>query len=208
MSKVQVSTDSLKNLKEFLEFEAIHKDEIQITWIGQAGFVFKFKGKILVIDPYLSDYLSKKYRGKLFPHIRLMELPINPQLITNIDYILCSHSHADHMDPETITILSENNSNVKIIVPAAELEESINRGVKYHQILQINDGELVPLESEISVTGVAAAHETLKLNEKGQHHFLGFIFDFGGVRIYHSGDCIPYPGLTKRLKKLDIDVAL
>ncbi|MHA2289999.1 MAG: MBL fold metallo-hydrolase, partial [Promethearchaeota archaeon] len=38
--------------------------------------------------------------------------------------------------------------------------------------------------------------------------FLGFIFDCGGVRIYHSGDCIPYPGLTKRLKELDIDVAL
>ena len=71
MVKVLLSTDSLKDMKEFLEFEPIHRDEIQIIWIGQAGFAFKFKEKILLIDPYLSDFLSKKYRGKLFPHIRL-----------------------------------------------------------------------------------------------------------------------------------------
>jgi L-ascorbate metabolism protein UlaG (beta-lactamase superfamily) len=64
------------------------------------------------------------------------------------------------------------------------------------------------LESGIKLVGVAAAHETFKLDENGQHLFMGYVFDFEGVRIYHSGDCVPYYGLTQKLKELDIDLAL
>ncbi|MFX0076165.1 MAG: MBL fold metallo-hydrolase [Candidatus Hermodarchaeota archaeon] len=208
MSKIKVSTEYLKNVLKFFEHKSIYNDEIQITWIGQAGFILKFRDKILIIDPYLSDYLSKKYKGKLFPHIRLMKIPIDPKLITNIDYLLCSHAHSDHMDPETVSILSEMNPEVKIIIPAAEIEEAIDRGAKIHQIVKINDGELLSLESEIRIIGVAAAHETFRLDEEGQHLFLGYVFDFEDVRIYHSGDCVPYYGLTQKLKELEIDLAL
>ena len=50
-----------------------------------------------------------------------MKIPIDPKQITNIDYLFCSHAHSDHMDPETLTILSQLNPEVKIIIPAAEL---------------------------------------------------------------------------------------
>lgn len=205
---IKIISNNIQSLKDFVRNKSTPEGEVQIAWIGQAGFIFKFKNKLLVIDPYLSDYLSKKYKGKLFPHIRLMDIPILLDKLTNIDYILSTHAHSDHMDPETITILSEKNPEVKIIIPAAELEEAINRGAKPQQIIQMNDGELLSLESEINITGVAAAHETIEVNEKGEHRFLGYVIDFGGVRIYHSGDCTPYNGLISRLKELEIDLAL
>ncbi len=205
---IKIRSESIHSLKDFVRSKSTSEEEVCIAWIGQAGFIFKFRNKFFIIDPYLSDYLSKKYKGKLFPHIRLMDIPISLDQLTSIDYILSTHAHSDHMDPETITILCDKNSEVKIIVPAAELEEAVNRGAKPHQIIQLNDGEFLSLEKEISITGVAAAHETFKVNDKGQHHFLGYVFDFDGVRIYHSGDCIPYDGLIKKLKELRIDLAL
>lgn len=208
MSKINISTEFLNNLNEFFKFKPFSENEIIITWIGQAGFLFKYKDKIIIIDPYLSDFLSKKYKNMLFPHIRLMNIPIKPHDITNIDFLLCTHAHSDHMDPETITILSEKNPEVKIMVPAAELEEAINRGAKPQQIIQMNDAKLISLESEIKIMGIAAAHENIKVNKKGEHHFLGYLIDFGGVRIYHSGDCTPYDGLVLKLKELKIDLAL
>ncbi|MCJ7651236.1 MAG: MBL fold metallo-hydrolase [Candidatus Lokiarchaeota archaeon] len=208
MSKIKITTEFIKNLERYIENKSVPSNEVQLIWIGQAGFIFKFKDKLLVIDPYLSDALSKKYKGKLFPHIRLMEIPISPHLITNVDYIFCSHAHSDHMDPETISILSEKNNEVKIIVPAAEMEEAINRGAKIHQIVKANDGEILFLEFGIKITGVAAAHESLKVNENAEHYFLGYVFDFEGIRIYHSGDCTPYEGLIEKLKELEIDLAL
>ncbi len=208
MSKIKITTEFIKNLEKFIEIKSSPKNEIQLAWIGQAGFIFKYRNKILIIDPYLSDYLSEKYKDKIFPHIRLMKIPILPQVISTVDYILCSHAHSDHMDPETLSILSDNNQDVKIILPAAELEEGLNRGVKSHQIIQADDGKLLNLENTIKIIGIAASHESLKVNEKGEHYFLGYIFEFEGIRVYHSGDCIPYDGLTSKLKELEIDLAL
>lgn len=208
MSKINITTEFINNLELFIEQYSDLSSNLQLTWIGQAGFFIKFKNKLLIIDPYLSDYLSKKYKGQIFPHIRLMEIPIKPLQITNVDYILCSHAHSDHMDPETISILSNKNPDVKLIVPAAEVEETIKRGAKTHQIIGLNDGNILSLEDGIKVIGIAAAHEDLKVNENGEHHFLGYILDLEGIRIYHSGDCTPYPGLIKKLKDLEIDLAL
>jgi L-ascorbate metabolism protein UlaG (beta-lactamase superfamily) len=206
--KVSLTQEECENLKDFIKSKNSPLNEVHIAWIGQAGFIFKFRNKLLIIDPYLSDYLSKKYKGKIFPHIRLIEIPINPERITNVDYVLCSHAHSDHMDPETISILSEQNPKVKIIVPAAEKKEALNRGAKFSQILPINDGNILKLEEGLKVIGIAAAHENLKVNQKGEHHFLGFLIDFEGIRIYHSGDCVPYEGLIQKLKKMEIHIAL
>jgi L-ascorbate metabolism protein UlaG (beta-lactamase superfamily) len=205
---IEISQETIESLEEFVSNKDIPQNEVQVAWLGQAGFVIKFNNKLFIIDPYLSDCLSVKYKGKIFPHIRLMEIPLKPEIIRDLDYILSSHAHTDHMDPDTLSILSENNPNCKIIVPRAELLETIKRGAKENQIIPTNDGETIELENNIFIIGIGASHETLKVNEKGEHHYLGYIFHLGGVRIYHSGDCIPYDGLIEKLRELHINLAL
>jgi len=205
---IKISKETIDSIESFINIEKIPENEVRIVWLGQAGFTLKFKDKLIIIDPYLSDFLSKKYKGKIFPHIRLMKIPLKPDKITNLDYYLSTHAHSDHMDPETLTILSNNNPNCKVIVPAAEVEEAINRGAKCHQIIPINDGERINLELDLTIIGVGASHELIKVNEKGEYHFLGYVFDIGGIKVYHSGDCIPYKGLYDKLAYLKIDLAL
>jgi L-ascorbate metabolism protein UlaG (beta-lactamase superfamily) len=205
---IKISQEKISSLENFVKIKTVPYDEIHLAWLGQAGFAMKFKDKLLLMDPYLSDYLSKKYKGKLFPHVRLMEIPLLPEKIKNLDYICCSHAHSDHMDPETLSVLSHNNPDCKIVVPGAEIEEAVNRGARRNQIIPANDGKIIQLEKIIRLIGIGASHEVLKINEQGEHHFLGFIFDFSGIKIYHSGDCIPYEGLIEKLKELQIDLAL
>ncbi|TFG08006.1 MAG: MBL fold metallo-hydrolase [Promethearchaeota archaeon] len=208
MSKIQIEESSIASLEEYLNLKNRPSGVIQLTWLGQAGFAIHFKNKLFIIDPYLSDYLSKKYKGKLFPHIRLMDIPILPEKIRNLDYILSTHAHSDHMDPETITVLSQNNPKCKMIVPSAEIEEAINRGARHEHLISANAEQIIKIDNDLKIIGMAAAHEKLKVNEKGEHHFLGYIFCLDEIKIYHSGDCIPYEGLSKKLKNLEIDIAL
>jgi hypothetical protein len=45
----------------------------------------------------------------------------------------------------------------------------------------------------------ASAHEEIKLNTSGSHHFLGYVIRFGKSLIYHSGDTVSLrraPGTT------------
>ena len=73
-----------------------------LWWLGQAGFVVAQGGLRIVIDPYLSDSLAEKYRGKPHDHRRMMPPPVAPDKLTGIDWLLCTHGHTDHMDPGTI----------------------------------------------------------------------------------------------------------
>jgi L-ascorbate metabolism protein UlaG (beta-lactamase superfamily) len=55
---------------------------------------------------------------------------------------------------------------------------------------------------------LASAHEVLATDAAGQQRFLGYVIQFGGLRIYHSGDCVPYPGLAAELRRHAVHVAI
>ena len=205
---MKIIREELDSIKNFFNIKYSGSKELQIIWLGQAGFAFRYKGKLILVDPYLSDYLAKKYERTLFPHIRLMKIPIHAKDVKNIDYILCSHPHSDHMDPETLTPISKNNPNCNFIVPSAEIQEAISRGIAKEQITPINAGQTLKIDENIIIQAIPAAHETFKINKKKEHSFLGFILNFNGIKLYHSGDCIPYDGLVDKLKRLMIDIAL
>ena len=56
-----------------------------LAWLGQAGVLVRYRTGLLAIDPYLSDSLAVKYRGTLFPHIRMMPPPLVPGEVTGLN---------------------------------------------------------------------------------------------------------------------------
>jgi L-ascorbate metabolism protein UlaG (beta-lactamase superfamily) len=181
---------------------------VGLAWLGQAGFAMRFEGCRLLIDPYLSDFLAEKYRGTQFPHVRLMPAPVEPGKIEGLDWVFCTHRHSDHMDPGSLPLLAQNNPACRFVVPRAELHAALKAGLPSERTVAVNAGESLPLLENATVKVVAAAHETLKVNERGEHHFLGFIFKTPLLVLYHSGDCVPYDGLAAGLLRHKIDLAL
>jgi len=181
---------------------------VGLAWLGQAGFAVRCEGCRLLIDPYLSDSLAEKYRGTEFPHVRLMPAPVDPGQIQGLDWVFCTHRHSDHMDPGSLPVLAQNNSACRFVVPRAEREAALKAGLPAERTVAVNAGESLSLSEDVTVKVVAAAHETLKANERGEHHILGFIFKTPRLVLYHSGDCVPYDGLAAELLRHKIDVAL
>lgn len=204
VSQVRISQ---KRLKESLDF-VNDTDQVTLVWLGQAGFAFRYGNHVVLIDPYLSDYLAKKYKNTEFSYRRLMPPPVRPEELRNLDLVLCTHRHSDHMDPETLAVLVKYNPSCLFIVPRAEHDWAVHIGLPQNRIRTMNAGEVFPFDVDLRIEAVASAHEELKVNEKGEHHFLGYVLQLGKIKIYHSGDCVPYPGSDDRLKKCGIDVAL
>ena len=182
--------------------------EIGLAWLGQAGFALRHANCRLLIDPYLSDHLARKYEGTEFPHLRMMPTPLEPGQARNLDFVLCSHRHGDHMDPSALPELAQNNARCWLVVPRAERESAIKLGLSESRLILANDGDAIPLNDSIELHVVPAAHETLQMNDRGEHRFLGFILRLGGTTIYHSGDSVVYKGMAERLGKSRIDLAL
>ncbi len=183
-------------------------DAVAFAWLGQAGFAVRAAGRRLLIDPYLSDHLAHKYAGKEFPHVRLMPSPVDAGALRDLDLVLCSHRHGDHMDPVALPEVARNNPHCRFVVPRAEREHALSVGLDASRLISVNAGEPVRVSETFEIRVIASAHETLQTNSRGEHHFLGFILRAGNITLYHSGDCVVYEGLAQRLREERVDVAL
>ncbi len=47
-------------------------DGVALWWLGQAGFLLRYKNTTIIIDAYLSDALALKYKGQDYPHQRMI----------------------------------------------------------------------------------------------------------------------------------------
>ncbi len=195
------------SVADLVRFGLPSKDPL-IGWLGQAGFLIRSGALQLVIDPYLSDSLATKYRGTRYPHTRLTRPPVMPEQLTGVQVVLCTHAHSDHMDPETLPRIAAASPECLFVVPRAEAAVALQRGVPPSQLVTIDAGELVAFADSLAVRALPAAHEQVETDAAGRHRFLGYLLHLGDRVVYHSGDCVPYPGLCELLTQTDVDLAL
>jgi len=185
-----------------------NSDALHIWWLGQSGYLFQYKGKRALIDPYLSDSLTKKYEGTEKPHVRISEKVIDPSLLPPIDLVSSSHNHTDHLDAETLLPVLQKNPACTIIIPEANRAFVCNRlQIEQDKPIGLNDG-MTHEEEWISLTAIPAAHNEIDRDEKGNCHYLGYMINIAGMNIYHSGDTLLYAGMEDRIKAFQPKLAL
>ena len=182
---------------------ANNKDEgFRLWWLGQSGFLVQWKGSHLLLDPYLSDSLTKKYAATDKPHVRMTERVVDPARLCSIDAVTSSHNHTDHLDGETLGPLLRANPRLKMIAPEANRDFIANRlGIDPSFPVGLRDGESATVGA-FRFTAVPARHEELS------PECLGYVVEFGIWRIYHSGDTLLYEGMAGRLRPFSVDIAL
>lgn len=195
------------SLNDFLSASPIDEKGIVIWWLGQAGFALYSESTRILIDPYLSDFLAQKYKDKELKHIRMASPPCQPEEVSLLDAVICTHAHSDHMDPGTLPVIVKNNPQCRMIIPRAEIVKAKDIGLPEGQLTGLNAGEKIKI-GNFEIEAIPAAHEELKMNGAGEYYHLGYIVNAGGIKIYHSGDCVPFSGLAEILQTKNIDVAL
>ncbi len=182
---------------------------VRIFWLGQAGFVIEGGGKRLVIDPYLSDALARKYHGTALPHNRLVAPPVSPEGLGQVDLVLCTHQHTDHLDAETLRPLATRLPQLRFVVPAAAADLAMERiGIGLDRLILADAGWSFPALSGVSLCGFRAAHETLDYDVSGHCRYLGYGIGIEGRRIFHSGDTIPFEGQAAEIAAFAPHIAL
>lgn len=180
---------------------------LHLWWLGQSGFLVQWQGQHLLLDPYLSDSLTRKYANTAKPHVRMTAIPVTPQRLDFIDVVTSSHNHTDHLDGETLGPLLQVNPGVHVIASAANVRFAAER-------LQVTPERLTPIALDRPITigaftfhAVPAAHEQVEQDEHGHHRFIGLVIEAGPWTLYHSGDTVLYPGMKERLRSWPIDIA-
>ncbi len=180
---------------------------IHLHWLGQAGFLVEAAGARFLIDPYLSDSLAQKYRGTARPHIRLVPPPVDPGSLRDIDFVMATHGHTDHLDPGTLAPIAAANPGCSFIVPGSCAALALERGVPKERLIEAEAFRDLAI-CGLVIHALPSAHEELAVDGRGRHKALGYIIEAGGMSVYHPGDCAPYEGLEANLASFKIDLAL
>ena len=181
----------------------------RLYWLGQAGFVIETGGRRIVIDPYLSNTLEAKYAQTPYSHKRMAPAPVTPDELGDVDLVLCTHHHTDHMDPGTLAPLARRLPNLRFVVPTASAALARQRAeVGDIRLIPVNAGAKIEPSPGVELCALQAAHETMERDEGGHCRFLGFAVASDRTSIFHSGDCVPYEGQVEELAQAAPDLAL
>ena len=180
-----------------------------LWWLGQSGFLLKWRSHSILLDPYLSDSLTQKYAGTDKEHIRMTARCVAPEALGFVEAVTSSHAHTDHFDAATLLPLGRAHAApLPIVLPTANLSLAAERLAEIGPALHgLDAGESVSL-GEFTFTGIPAAHDTVERDKSGHCRFLGFVVRFGQWTLYHSGDSRWHEALPSLLHGHRPNVAL
>jgi L-ascorbate metabolism protein UlaG (beta-lactamase superfamily) len=180
----------------------------RLWWLGQSGFLLQHDGRHLLLDPYLSESLTKKYAATDKPHVRMTRRCVDPRRLDFVDLATSSHNHTDHLDGETLRPLREASPGLALVIPEANRAFVAERlGCERDWPLGLDDGQSHELFG-FHVSAVPAAHEAIEYDEQGRCRHLGYVVRFGDWSLYHPGDCVPYEDQVARVRPFRVDLAL
>lgn len=142
---------------------------MKIRPLGQSGYVIKTANVEIVIDPYLSDSVNR-----VAGRPRLLPIPINPHEIS-CDAIICTHSHLDHLDPDTVLQISDEQLFITTSEGKAKLMELGKVNVKAIEV-----GESLNI-GDVNITAFFADHTV---------ETFGVILQAENKTLYFSGDTL------------------
>lgn len=169
---------------------------IRLTWLGQAGFAFCTPaGKRILLDPYLSDACER-----LFGFKRL-SLPAVAADDVGADWVILTHEHADHLDPDALPVIARNNPECRFAGPAGCVEALEAAGVTAARRVVLEQNQRYDL-GDLIVHTVPADHGDISPTA------LALVLEFDGVRVMATGDSSWRPALFKPLYDRQPDVVL
>ncbi len=183
----------------------VSEDTMTCTWIGHSSFLLQMGDKNILVDPVLGEVSSPvSFAGPQ----RFSEVPVTAGRMPEIDALLLSHDHYDHLDYGTVMDI---RSKVKMfIVPLGV--DSILRGwgVEADRICALEWWESTEIDGTV-ITLTPSQHFTGR-NPLKQNSTLwgGYYMDNGRYKVYYTGDggyCDAFVRIREKLGAPDLMVA-
>ena len=159
-----------------------------LTWLGHSTVVIDLEGTRVVTDPVL--------RARVW-HLR-REGVVAAEALGDLDAILVSHTHYDHLDLRSLDRLDRN---LTVVVPRGVARLVRRRG--FERVFELEIGEELALGG-VRIRATRAEHESSRGPLSPSTPSLGYVVE-GRARIYFAGDT----GLFAEMSEIaPVDVAL
>jgi L-ascorbate metabolism protein UlaG (beta-lactamase superfamily) len=150
-----------------------------LTWLGHSTVVIDLEGTRVVTDPVL--------RARIW-HLR-RDGRVAADALGDLDAILVSHSHFDHLDLRSLDRLDR-----KLLVVAPRGVGRLVQRRGFERVVELDVGEELPLGA-IRVRATPADHESNRGPFSRNTPSLGYLVE-GTTSIYFAGDTGLFPEMS------------
>jgi L-ascorbate metabolism protein UlaG (beta-lactamase superfamily) len=181
------------------DLDLIHGDSggCWLTWLGHASFLGSLGGHRFLIDPVLSSHAGWLYRRHLPAPMEITQLP-------EIDVIVVTHNHYDHLDEAVLSFLP---SGIPTIVPEGMGRWMHRRGRS--RVIELQWWRHTEVEG-LRITLVPALHWSRRgVFDTNRALWGGYVIECSGRTVYHSGDTARFDGFSEIGRRFpDLEAAM
>ncbi len=177
-----VPTSSLPSVKS--DLRALLLNDPVIVWFGHSSYLIIINGKRILIDPVFSAYASPwQFVGtKNFTYSHPYSIDDFPE----IDLVLLTHDHYDHLDYHAILKL---RSKAKQFCTALGVgEHLIYWGIEESKIREFDWWQSETIFSGLKLTATPARHFSGRGFKRNQSLWTSFVLSVVGYKIFVGGD--------------------
>ena len=197
--KAEKDNDQFK-LKVINSKNIFNSPDDMIVWLGNASFFIRIGGKTILTDPCLTHPPLVK---------RQADLPFEIEDIKNIDYLLISHNHMDHLDSDSLKRLDLKNTLALLPLRLGKAVKSFNRNVKIQEAVWYQ--KFNTNVENIEIYFMPARHfSNRSLWDHNESLWGSYIIKTKSMCIYFAGDTAYYSNHFDEINKYfpSIDICL
>ena len=182
------------------DLKNLDPSEDVMVWFGHSSLFIQISGKKILVDPVFSEYASPvPFTNKAFKGTNIYDVDDLPE----IDILLITHDHYDHLDYPTIKKLKDKVA--KIIVPLGVDAHLLRWGYDEDKITTVDWDDEVVIDDNLKIYALEARHFSGRsFFNRNQSLWVSYLIEEKinnkNYKLFLSGDG-GYSGRFKEFKK-------
>lgn len=163
----------------------------RVTYVGHATLLVELGGVRVLTDPIL--------RGRV-AHLRRHGGTVEPGSLGDLDAVLVSHAHLDHLHAASLKPLAAKRPQPALVVPPALRRHVAKLG--FENVVELSAGESAEVAG-LRIVATHADHDTRRHPLGPPGEAVGFLLGEPGRRVYFAGDTDVFPEMEALADGLD-----
>jgi L-ascorbate metabolism protein UlaG (beta-lactamase superfamily) len=166
--------------------DAWHDNAVTLAWLGHATVLINFYGVRILTDPVLFPRIGVDLGIGSFGPLRLVQCALEPEALPEIDLVLVSHAHFDHLDTPSLAAVPGRPAAVMATATSDLLPRRHYASVEE---LRWNDTTRVTTpHGEVWVRAIEVKHWGARLGRDSYRGYTGWVVEREGRRLLIGGD--------------------
>ena len=160
----------------------LNRNEDVLVWFGHSSYLLQVDGIRILVDPVFYDASPVGFYNKAFKGPD----EFKPEDIPEIDYLVISHDHWDHLDYKTVTALKDRIG--KIVCGLGVGEHFEYWGFNKTEIIELDWEDSAEFENGLKIYCLPARHFSGRGLSPNQSLWSSYLVEVPSRKIYIGGD--------------------